>query len=359
MTTPNTDTDTTTTPTAPIDPPDRDGRPDADRTAAAPVRAIVHDRFGSADVLHLGEVARPKVGPRDVLVQVRAAGLDRGAWHLVAGKPYAIRLAGFGVRRPKHPVAGSELAGVVVEVGTAVTRFQPGDEVFGTARGSFTELAATSEDKLALKPARLTFEQAAALPISGGTALEGLLDAGRLEAGQSVLIIGASGGVGTYAVQIAKAIGAEVTAVCSTAKVDAVRSLGADHVLDYTRDDFADGANRYDLILDLGGNSSLSRLRRALTPTGTLVIGGGEGGGRWLGGIDRQGRAILLSPFVSHRLTTFVGKEHHDVYDRLTPLVDDGLVTPLIDRTYPLAEAPDALRRLEAGEVTGKVVVVI
>lgn len=330
--------------------------PDAPSDA---VRAIVHDRFGSADVLRLGTVPRPTVAKDEVLVQVKAAGLDRGTWHLVAGMPYAIRLAGFGLRRPKYPVPGSDLSGVVVEVGAEVTRFQPGDEVYGTARGSFTELAATAEDKLAHKPANLTFEQAAASPISCGTAYQGLVDVGRLAAGQSVLILGASGGVGSFAVQIASSMGAEVTAVCSAAKAEIVRSIGADHVLDYARDDFADGSRRYDLIFDLGGRPSLSKLRRAVAPDGTVVIAGGEGGGRFLGGTDRQFRGVLLSPFVEPRFTTFVGKEHHDLYDRLTPLLDDGRVTPLIDRVYPLAEAAEALRRLDRGEVCGKVVITI
>ena len=323
------------------------------------VRAIVHDRFGSADVLRLGTVARPTVGKGQVLVQVKAAGLDRGTWHLVAGMPYAIRLAGFGVRRPRHPIPGSELAGVVVEVGAEVTRFRPGDEVYGTARGSFTELAVFLEDKLAHKPASLTFELAAASPISCGTALQGVVDVGRVAAGQSVLITGASGGVGSFAVQIAKAMGAEVTGVCSGAKADVVRSIGADHVVDYTREDALAVTHRYDLIFDLAGNAPLSKLRRAVAPNGTVVIAGGEGGGRFLGGTDRQFRGVLLSLFVKPRFATFINREHYEVFDRLTPLFDDGLVRPLIDRVHPLAEAADALRRLDRGEVCGKDVITI
>jgi NADPH:quinone reductase-like Zn-dependent oxidoreductase len=326
--------------------------------AATPtVRAIVHDRFGSADVLHLGEVDRPTVGKREVLVSVLAAGLDRGTWHLVAGRPLAIRLAGFGVRRPKHPVPGSELAGVVVEVGRDVTRFQPGDEVFGMTRGSFAELVAAPEKKLAPMPTGLTFEQAAAVPISGVTALQGLCDVGRLAAGQSVLITGASGGVGTFAVQIAKAMGAQVTGVCSTAKVALVRSLGADRVLDYTRVDPVDGSTRYDLIFDIAGNAPLKKLRRAVTPHGTVVIVGGETDGPLLGGTDRMLRGLLLSPFIGPRITGFVANEEHGLLERLTELIEAGLVTPVVDRTYSLADAPDALRRLDAGEARGKLVI--
>jgi NADPH:quinone reductase-like Zn-dependent oxidoreductase len=322
------------------------------------MRAIVQTRYGTADTLSAGEVDHPVMDLGDVLVQVRAAGLDRGTWHLMAGLPYPIRLAGYGLRAPKTPVPGCDVAGVVVAVGGDVTRFQPGDEVFGIGKGTFAELAAAPEDKLALKPSSLTFEQAAALAISGLTALQGLCEAGRLQAGQHVLIIGASGGVGTYAVQIAKALGAEVTGVCSTSKVDLVRSIGADHVLDYTRDDFADGTKTYDLILDIAGNASLSRLRRALTPAGTLVIAGGENGGRWIGGNDRQLRALLLSPLVRQRLTTFVNKEHFSGLERLARLVDAGQLVPVIERTFPLSDMPAAMRHLESGRARGKLVIV-
>ena len=325
--------------------------------AAGKVRAVVHDEFGGPDVLHLGEVDRPVVGKDEVLVDVRAAGLDRGTWHLVAGKPYAIRMAGFGVRRPRYRVPGTDLAGVVVEVGPDVTRFQAGDEVYGTTRGSFAELVAAPEKKLAHKPKSLTFEEASAVPVSGETALQGLCDVGRIEAGQSVLITGASGGVGTFAVQIAKAMGAEVTAVCSAAKADLVRSIGANHVLDYRRDDVADGSRRYDLVFDIAGNTSLRRWRRALEKRGTLVLVGGEDNGPLLGGTDRLLRATLLSPFVSQRLTWFTAKERFETLDRLTALLDDVQITPIIDRTYPLAEAAEALRRLDAGEARGKIVI--
>jgi len=246
---------------------------------------------------------------------------------------------------------------VVVAVGPDVTRVAPGDEVFGIGRGSFAELTAASEDKLAVKPPSLTFEQAAAMPISGLTALRGLCDVGRLRAGQHVLIIGASGGVGTHAVQIAKALGAEVTGVCSTSKLDLVRSIGADHVVDCTREDFADGGKTYDLILDIAGNASLARLRRALTPAGTLVIAGGEGGGRWLGGNDRQLRALALSPFVGHRLTMFACKEHFSGLARLTGLVEDGRLVPVIERTFALSDMPQAMRHLESGQARGKLVI--
>jgi NADPH:quinone reductase-like Zn-dependent oxidoreductase len=292
-------------------------------------------------------------------VQVRASGLDRGAWHMMTGRPYAIRLAGFGMRAPKNPVIGGDLAGVVVAVGSDVTRFRAGDEVYGAGRGSFAEFAAASQDKLARKPAGLTFEQAAAVPVSAVTALQGLTDVGRLQAGQKVLIIGASGGVGTYAVQIAKALGAEVTGVCSTGKVELVRSIGADHVIDYTHEDFAASGATYDLILDIGGNSSLARLRRALTASGTVVIAGGETSGRWLGGADRQLRALALSPFIRQRLATFVAKVDVASLERLTALIDDGLVVPVIERTFPLSEVPTAMRHLENGQARGKLVITV
>jgi NADPH:quinone reductase-like Zn-dependent oxidoreductase len=321
------------------------------------MRAIVQSRYGTVDTLSTAEIARPEIGAGDVLVQVRAAGLDRGTWHLMTGLPYPVRLMGYGLRAPKTPVPGFDVAGVVVAVGGDVTRFRPGDEVFGIGKGSFAEFTAAPEDKLARKPSQLTFEQAAAMPISGLPALQGLCDVGHLRAGQRVLIIGASGGVGTYAVQIAKAFGAEVTGVCSTSKLDLVRSIGADHVLDYTREDFAASDIAYDLILDIGGNASLARLRRALTPTGTLVITGGENGGRWLGGFDRQLRALALSPFVGQRLTTFASKEHFSGLERLTSLVDDGRLVPVIERTFSLNDMPMAMRHLVSGHARGKLVI--
>ena len=321
------------------------------------MQAIIQKEYGTADVLRVAEIDRPVIEADQVLVQVQAAGLDRGTWHLMAGMPYAARLA-VGLRTPKNAVPGLDVAGVVVAVGSKVTRFQPGDEVFGISKGSFAEFAAAREDKLARKPSNLTFEQAAAVPVSGMTALRGLCDVGRLEEGQKVLIVGASGGVGSYAVQIAKALGAEVTGVCSTGKLDLVRSIGADHVIDYSQEDFADGDKQYDLILDIGGNSTLSRLRRALTPKGTLVIVGGEDRGRWIG-MDRQLRALALSPFVGQRLTILGPKEHYTVLERLTELIEDGQVVPVVEQTYPLSEMPDAMRDLRAGRARGKLVITV
>jgi NADPH:quinone reductase-like Zn-dependent oxidoreductase len=323
------------------------------------MRAIIQDAYGSADVLQLREIDKPDIAANEVLVKVRAAGMDRGTWHSMTGEPYLMRIMGFGFRRPKNRVAGLDVAGTVAAVGSDVTRFQAGDEVFGISRGSYGEYAAAREDKLAHKPLGLSFEQAAAVPISGGTAIQGLRDAGRIEAGQKVLIIGASGGVGTYAVQLARAFGAEVTGVCSTAKVDLVRSIGADHVIDYTREDYADGVHRYDLILDIGGNSRLSRLRRALAPKGTLVIVGGEEGGKWTGGFGRQLRAVGLSLFVGQRLTMLVSKEHHTHLEAVSRFIKAGQVAPIVDRTYPLAEVPDAIRHLEAGRARGKIAITI
>ena len=323
------------------------------------MKAIVRDTYGSSDVLELRDVDKPEVEDDEVLVRVRAAGVDRGVWHVMTGLPYPIRLAGYGLRAPKNPVLGADVAGVVKAVGKDVTRFQPGDEVFGIGGGSYAAYTRAREDKLAPKPANLTFEQAAVVAVSGLTALQGLRDHGKVRPGQKVLIIGASGGVGTYAVQLAKAFGAEVSGVCSTTKVDMVRSIGADHVIDYAREDFADGERRYDLILDIGGNSSLSRLRLALTPKGTLIITGGETDGRWLGGTDRQIRALLLSPFVGQKLGTFVCSENHEDMIVLKDLIESGAVTPVVDRTYPLAEVPEAIRYLEGGHARGKVVITV
>ena len=323
------------------------------------MKAIVQDTYGSADVLEPREIDRPEIADDEVLVRVHAAGVDRGVWHVMTGLPYPIRLAGYGLRAPKNPVPGMDLAGVVEAVGKDVTRFRPGNEVFGIGKGTYAEYARAREDKLAPKPANLTFEQAAVVAISGSTALQGVRDHGRVQPGQKVLIIGASGGVGTYAVQLAKAFGAKVTGVCSRPKVDMVRSLGADHVIDYTQADFAEGEQRYDVILDIGGNSSLSRLRRVLTPKGTLVIVGGETGGRWLGGTDRQLRALVLSRFVDQKLGTFVSRENHEDLIVLKDLIESGKVTPVLDRTYPLAEAPEAIRYVQQGRARGKVVVTV
>ena len=321
------------------------------------MKAVVRDRYGSADVLELRDIETPEIVGDEVLVRVHAAGVDRGVWHVMTGLPYPIRLAGYGLRAPKNPVLGADLAGVVEAIGTDVTRFQPGDEVFGIGQGTYADYARAAESKLAPKPSNISFEQAAAVAISGLTALQGLRDKGQVEPGQKVLIIGASGGVGSYAVQLAKTFGAEVTAVCRTAKVALVRSLGADHVIDYTHEDFAAGNRSYEVILDIGGNSSLSRLRRVLAANGTLVISGGETDGRWLGGADRQIRALLLSRFVGQKLTTFISSENHEDMIVLKDLIESRRITPVIDRSYPLTDVPEAIRYLLRGNARGKVVI--
>lgn len=322
------------------------------------MKSIVQDRYGPApeDVLRLAEIDKPAVQSDEVLVRVHAASVDRGTWHVMAGLPYPIRMAGFGLRRPKSN-PGRSLAGTVEAVGADVTGFKPGDEVFGICGGSFAEYVSVRPDKLVPKPANLSFGEAAAVPISGLTALQAVRDQGRVQAGQKVLIVGASGGVGTFAVQIAKAYGADVTGVCSTAKVDAVRAVGADHVIDYTQEDFADGRRRYEVILDIGGNTRLSHLRRALTPQGRLVIVGGETDGRWLGGIDRQLRAHLLSPFVGQKLGTFVSSENAEDLRTLCEFIESGKVAPAIDRTYPLSEVAAAIRYMLDGQARGKLVI--
>jgi NADPH:quinone reductase-like Zn-dependent oxidoreductase len=324
------------------------------------MKAIVQDRYGSADVLEFRDIEEPAVGPDDVLVRVRAAGCGPDVWHFMAGMPYMARLS-IGLRKPKVAVRGWDVAGIVEAVGANVTRFSPGDEVMGTAEeGSFAELASTPADKLVTKPAALSFEQAASLPISGVTALRAVRDEGRVQAGQRVLVIGASGGVGSLAVQIAKGLGATVTGVCSTAKADLVRSLGADDVIDYTREDFADGSRRWDLIVDTAGRRPLSKLRRALTPKGTLVIVGGDGGGRWTGGFFRGVlRGPIVSLFVGQRLRGLAAKIEQVDLVTLTEMVEAGTVAPVIDRTYPLIEAPDAVRYLAEGHAAGKIVITV
>ncbi len=319
--------------------------------------AITQDKFGSADVLTCGRIPRPAIADDEVLIRVHAAGVDRGALHLMTGRPYLLRILGFGFRRPKNPVLGREVAGVVAAVGSKVTRFAAGDDVFGIGEGTFAEYTAAKEDKLASKPASLTWEQAAAVPVSGSTAYQGLHDVGGVAPGDKVLVIGASGGVGSYVVQLAVAIGAEVTGVCSTSKVELVRSFGAKHVIDYSRADFAAGPQRYDLILDIGGNSLISKLRRTLTPTGTVVIVGGEEGGKWTGGFGRSLRAPALSPFVRQRLAMLVVKEDRSTLELLTDLIEAGNVTPRIDRSFPLDQTADAMRHLEAGNARGKLVI--
>ena len=299
------------------------------------------------------------VGEDDVLVRVRAAGCGPDVWHLMTGMPYMARPM-IGLRRPKLPVLGWDVAGTVDAVGANVTGIQPGDEVMGTTKGSFAELAIAKAEDLVPKPANLTFEQAGAVPISGTTALRAVRDEGRVQPGQDVLVIGAAGGVGSLVVQIAKAYGAKVTAVCSTSKMDLVRSLGADDVIDYTLEDFADGSRHWDVIVDTAGRRPLSELRRALTPKGTLVIVGGDGGGRWTGGFLRGVlRAPIVSLFVSQRLRGLATKTERDDLLTLTELIEAGTLTPVIDRTYPLIEAPDAIRHLAEGHAAGKIVVTV
>jgi NADPH:quinone reductase-like Zn-dependent oxidoreductase len=331
-------------------------------TAARPttttMRAIVQEAYGDAEVLRPAERPLPSALRDDeVLVRVHAAGLDRGTWHLMTGTPYAVRLA-MGLRRPKQPVPGLDLAGTVTQVGTAVTRFAPGDEVYGIGTGAFAEYAVAKEGKLASKPAALTHEQAATVAVSGITALQAVTDLAGVRPGQRVLVTGASGGVGSYAVQIAVAAGAEVTGVCSAAKADLVRSLGAAQVLDYASDDFAATPDRYDVIIDIAGNASLARLRRALTPTGIAVLVGGESAGR-LTGMSRQLRALVVSLFVRQRLTLRVPKERASDLERLSALIEAGQITPSVGATYPLVDAADAMRQLVAGQVRGKAAITV
>ncbi|MEU6312223.1 NAD(P)-dependent alcohol dehydrogenase [Streptomyces sp. NPDC047014] len=320
------------------------------------MKAIVQDVYGPPEVLRLAETDRPVPGRGRVLVRVRAAAVDQGVWHLMAGMPYAVR-AVTGLRAPRGRVRGMDLAGRVEAVGPGVTRFRPGDEVYGSGEGSFAEYACAKEGALAPKPRNLGFEEAAAVPVSGCSALTALRGTGRLGPGQSVLVLGASGGVGSFAVQLAKAYGTRVTGVCSAAKADFVRSLGADEVLDYAAADPTDGSRRHDLVLDIAGNRPLAHLRRALTPRGTLVIVGGEGGGRWLGGNERQLGALLLSPFVPHRLRPLTSVVRAAELEALTDLLEAGTVVPAVDRTYPLAEVPEAVRDLRAGRIRGKAVI--
>ena len=322
------------------------------------VKAIIRDAYGSVDVLRLADIDQSVAGDADVLVRVHAAGVDQGVWHLMTGTPYVMRLAGFGIRAPKNPLLGYDVAGRVEAVGAQVTEFQTGQEVFGTCRGSFAEYAVARPDRLLSKPDNVSFEQAAAVPISGYAALQAVRQHGGVRPGQRVLIIGAGGGVGTLAVQIAKAEGAEVTGVCSASKTELVRSVGADHVIDYSREDFADGRTRYDVILDIAGNRSLSELRRALTPRGTLVIVGGEDAGNWLG-VRRQLRAAALSPFVRQKLGFFISKERRQDLEELRRLLEAGTIRPVVDRTFALEEVPAAIRYLRDGHARGKVVITI
>lgn len=334
-------------------------RADRATSEGAAVRAIVQARYGSAAELSLGTVPRPAPARGEVLVEVRAAGLDRGTWHLMTGRPYLMRIMGYGFFAPKNPVPGRDLAGTVVAVGEGVTKLRVGDEVFGIGEGSFAEVARAREDKLAHKPAGLPFEEAAVLGISGLTALHAVRDAGRVRAGQRVLVIGASGGVGAFAVQLAKLEGAEITAVCSGAKADLVRSLGAHRVIDYQREDFTEAAEPYDVILDIGGNTPLARLRRVLSPTGTLVFVGGEDGGDWTAGFGRQLLAAALGVFVKQRFVMLTPREEAAGLVELAKLAEGGALRPALDRVCPLEEVSAAMRDLEAGKVRGKVAVAI
>jgi NADPH:quinone reductase-like Zn-dependent oxidoreductase len=328
------------------------------RPAAGKMRAIVQDQYGeTADVLRLEEIERPQIGDDDVLIRVQAASVHIGDWHVMTGLPYLLRVVGFGFRGPKVRVRGMDVAGVVEAVGPNVTQFQAGDEVFGTSNGSFAEYASASEDTLARKPANLTFQQAAAVPTSAVAALQALRDAGGIKAGQQVLLVGASGGVGLFAVQIAKSFGAEVTGVCSTTKVDLVRSLGADHVIDHTQEDFTRSGQQYDLILVMGGNQSLSQLKRVLRPGGTLVPVGTEEGNRWVGG-KAWIQAMLLSRLKRH-LRPLASEPNQADLQRVTELIEAGKITPVIDKTYPLGEVPEAIRYLHGGRAKGKIVITV
>ena len=322
------------------------------------MQAIVRTEYGEADVLRVGEAVRPTIGPGEVLVKVRAAALDRGTWHQMTGTPFLFRMM-IGLRAPKDPVIGLDVAGTIVEVGAEVTQLKVGDEVFGFSKGSFAQYACARADKLARKPAGLTFEQAAVSGVSALTALQALRDVGQVQAGQRVLIIGASGGVGTYAVQLAKAYGAEVTGVCSTSKLELVRSLGANHVIDYTSQDYATGAQRYDLIIDIAGNSALSRLRRVLSQKGTIVFVGGEGGGALTGGMNRQLWAAFLSMFTRQRFAMKMPNEKGADLEVVAQFIEAGKVKPVIDRTVTLQQVPDAMRQLVAGKVAGKIAITV
>lgn len=323
------------------------------------MRAIVQERFGSADTLNLGVTNRPTIASDEVLIEVEAAGVDRGTWHLMTGRPYLIRVAGYGFLKPKTKVPGFDMAGRVVAVGADVTRFEVGDEVFGIAKGAFAEYAAAAESKIAHKPANVTFDQAAVSAVSGITALQAITEVGNMQAGQKVLVIGASGGVGTYAVQLAKELGGHVTAVAGTRNVEMVRSLGAERVIDYTQEDFVGEGDRYDWILDIGGRNSVHRLRQVLTQRGTLVIVGGEGGNRVTGGIGRQLFAMFLSLFVKQRMTTFISKEHFSYMEELAGFMESGAVTSAVGQRFGLSDVPEAIRMMEAGTASGKSVIVI
>ena len=323
------------------------------------MKAIVQDEYGApGDVLALREVDKPVAKDDEVLVRVRAAAVHVGDWLLMAGRPYMMRPV-FGLRRPRKNVPGFDVAGHVDAVGEEVTEFRPGDEVFGTCNGSCAEYITAAEDAVALKPAELTFEKAAAVAVSGVTALRALRDQAKVQPGQKVLINGASGGVGTFAVQIAKSLGAEVTGVCSGKNADLVQSIGADHVIDYTREDFTHGESRYDVILDNVANHSLSDCRRALDPKGMLLPNNGTAGGAWFGPLGRMVAALALSPFLSRQGRPFMATPTREDLVALRELIEAGEVTPVIDRTYPLGETPEAMAHVGAGHARGKVVITV
>jgi len=321
------------------------------------MKAIVHDRYGSPDVLELRDVKKPVLEDDRVLVRVRAASVNALDWHTLRGQPYIARLS-LGLRRPKSSAMGVDVAGRVEAVGKNVTQFHPGDDVFGVRDGAFAEYVCAKETRLVLKPANITFEQAAAVPVAAVTALQALRDKGHVRAGQKVLINGAGGGVGTFAVQIAKALGADVTAATSPGNVDLVRSIGADRVLDYTQEDFSKGREHYDLIIDIGGTHSLLACRRALTRAGTYVMVGGPSG-RWIRPLPRALAAAVLSRFVRERLLFFIANVSKENLTVLKEFIEAREVTPVIDRTYPLSETPEAIRHLEDGHARGKVVIIV
>ncbi|MCJ7712461.1 MAG: NAD(P)-dependent alcohol dehydrogenase [Chloroflexi bacterium] len=319
------------------------------------MKAIVQQKYGSTKVLEARDVQKPEVGDDHVLVRVHAASVHLGDWLMVTGRPYVMRMM-TGLRKPKNPVPGTDVAGTVEAVGKDVARLRPGDEVFGWCAGAFAEYASASEDQFILKPANLTFEQAAAVGVSATAALQLLRDNGKVQPGQKILINGASGGVGTFAVQIAKAFGAEVTGVCSTKNVDLVRSIGADHVIDYTKDDFTKGQQRYDLILDNVGNHSMAQTRDALTPLGTLIS---NGGGHADGKLGRVLRTMLVSMFVRQQAGPTVKAPNHDDLVALKELVEAGKLTPVIDSVYPLSEVRKAISRVAAGHTQGTIVIAV
>ena len=330
------------------------------RGSGEPMRAVVYHEYGPPDVLRLEQVEKPLPNDNQVLLKVRAAAANPLDCHYVRGIPYVARLEmGFG--KPKDPRVGVDVAGEVVAVGKDVTQFKPGDAVFGTGPGSFAEYVRAGQNKVVLKPANVTFEQAAAVPIAALTALQGLRDQAKVQPGQKVLINGASGGVGTFAVQIAKAFGAEVTGVCSTRNVDLVRSIGADRVVDYTKEDFTRGGQKYDVIYDTVGNRSLSDLRRVLNPNGIAVLigGGGPDAGNWIGHLGDPVKAFFYSPFVSQKFTFFLAKIRKEDLTLMRELMEAGKVKPVIDRTFTLDQAPEAIRYLEKGHARGKVVITV